>query len=157
MSADWIAADWPAPKTVIAGTTLRNGDIASLDLPGEPCWLNQVHGTDVVLAARYDTPPNADACVGRHPGDVCVVRNGRLSSRAVLFRRRHRDCRGTRRLARAGRRRAGGDGGPDGARCRQPDGVVRPGHIAAGVRGRRRSERRFCRAGSTGGRLFRSQ
>ncbi|MGI9237108.1 MAG: peptidoglycan editing factor PgeF [Woeseiaceae bacterium] len=74
MNADWIAADWPAPETVIAGTTLRSGDFASLDLPGEPCWLNQVHGANVVAAAHYDEPPIADASVSGKPGAVCVVR-----------------------------------------------------------------------------------
>lgn len=74
MSGDWIAADWPAPRSVIAGTTLRGGDIASLDLPGDPCWLQQVHGAGVVRVADYDAPPVADASLGRAPGDVCVVR-----------------------------------------------------------------------------------
>ena len=74
MSADWIPADWPAPDWIVAGTILRTGRLASLELPGEPCWLNQVHGADVVTASRYDTPPDADACIGHQPGDVCVVK-----------------------------------------------------------------------------------
>lgn len=74
MSADWIRADWPAPDTIIAGTTLRNGDLAALDLPGQPCWLNQVHGADVVAAGRFDAPPQADGSIGRNAGDVCVIR-----------------------------------------------------------------------------------
>lgn len=74
MSMDWIAADWPAPANVVAGTTLRSGDIAALHLPGELCWLNQVHGTEVVRAAGYEEPPEADASVAREPGCVCVVR-----------------------------------------------------------------------------------
>lgn len=74
MSDGWIAADWPAPATVIAGTTLRSGDFTTLDLPGKPCWLNQVHGADVVMARHHDVPPTADASVGRAPGAVCVVR-----------------------------------------------------------------------------------
>ncbi|MGI9248596.1 MAG: peptidoglycan editing factor PgeF [Woeseiaceae bacterium] len=74
MSVDWIPADWPAPETVVAGTTLRSGGIASLDLPGEPCWLNQVHGAHVIATGSYEKPPDADASVGRNPGDVCVVR-----------------------------------------------------------------------------------
>ena len=74
MNSDWIAADWPAPGTVIAGTTLRSGSLESLRLPGEPCCLNQVHGANVVTAGRYVTPPNADASVSRMPGHVCVVR-----------------------------------------------------------------------------------
>ncbi len=74
MSADWIAPDWPAPDSVIAGTTLRHGRLDSLALPGEPCFLEQVHGAAVVIAADYASPPEADACVGRSPGDVCAVR-----------------------------------------------------------------------------------
>lgn len=74
MSADWIAANWPAPASIIAGTTLRHGDIASLELPGEPCWLNQVHGANVIAVGPYESPPDADASVGRKAGDVCVVR-----------------------------------------------------------------------------------
>ena len=74
MSGDWIPADWPAPDSIVAGTTLRNGNIASLGLPGEPCWLNQVHGVNVVAAGHYESPPDADASVGRKVGDVCVVR-----------------------------------------------------------------------------------
>lgn len=74
MSTNWIAADWPAPASVIAGTVLCNGDIADLKLPGEPSWLQQVHGADVVAAGSYDVPPQADASVGQRSGDVCVVR-----------------------------------------------------------------------------------
>lgn len=74
MSADWIPANWPAPENIVAGTTLRTGSIASLKLPGEPCWLNQVHGAEVVAAGHFDVRPDADASVGNEPGDVCVVR-----------------------------------------------------------------------------------
>jgi len=75
MNADWIAADWPAPSTVIAGTTLRTGSLESLHLRGEPCWLNQVHGANVVAAGHYVTLPDADASVSGMPGHVCVVRS----------------------------------------------------------------------------------
>ena len=74
MSTDWIRADWPAPDTILAGTTLRNGDLASLELPGQPCWLKQVHGADVVVAGHFDEPPEADGSIGRSSKDVCVVR-----------------------------------------------------------------------------------
>ncbi len=74
MSADWIAADWPAPDSVIAGTALRGKSLDTLGLPGEPCFLKQVHGAKVVVAAAYASPPEADASVGRLPGDVCAVR-----------------------------------------------------------------------------------
>ncbi len=74
MTALWIPAEWPAPTNILAGTTLRGGDIEQLELPGAPCWLTQVHGAAVVPVGRYDTPPEADALVGRTPGDVCAVR-----------------------------------------------------------------------------------
>lgn len=71
---DWIAADWPAPEKIVAGTTLRNNDLSSLPLPGEVCWLNQVHGKDVVTAGPFETPPEADGSAGRGAGYVCAVR-----------------------------------------------------------------------------------
>jgi polyphenol oxidase len=45
-------------------------------LPGEPAWLNQVHGSVVIdaagaFAARH--PPDADASVSAQPGVVCVI------------------------------------------------------------------------------------
>lgn len=96
----WIAADWPAPATVHAGVTTRQGGVSKaaytslnlaghvgdspaavaenrarlqrrLDLPAEPTWLQQVHGTQVCsLPARGTT---ADACISRRTGQVCVV------------------------------------------------------------------------------------
>ena len=74
MSDEWIPADWPAPGNIVAGTTLRTGDIAAVGLPGRPCWLNQLHGTFVVGVDSFDTPPDADASVGSRTGDVCVVK-----------------------------------------------------------------------------------
>ena len=74
MNPQWIPATWPAPGKIVAGTTLRGGDIEALNLPGRPCWLTQVHGKGVVQVARYDKPPVADASIGREPGDVCAVR-----------------------------------------------------------------------------------
>lgn len=73
MSA-WIPADWAAPDNIVAGTTLRNESIDDCEIPGEPCWLNQVHGAQVVAAADYDTPPDADASVSAEAGRICVVR-----------------------------------------------------------------------------------
>lgn len=74
MSGSWIAADWSAPDSVIAGTTLRDGSFDDLALAGHPCWLNQVHGADVVIARKYATPPDADAAIGCSSDDICVVR-----------------------------------------------------------------------------------
>lgn len=100
MIADWIRPDWPAPARVRALSTTRCGGVGgqpydSLNLgthvgdlpasvaanrailrgvlPGEPYWLNQVHGTRVVDAACPDGVPDADASVSRRPGAVCVV------------------------------------------------------------------------------------
>jgi YfiH family protein len=70
--SDWIAADWAAPSQIIAGTSLRSADV--VDLPGEPCWLNQVHGTHVVTAGHFDEPPQADASVKGSDPFLCVVR-----------------------------------------------------------------------------------
>lgn len=75
MNADWIAADWPRAGSVVAGTTLRTGRLEDLELAGEPCWLNQVHGVEVVLARRYPTPPEADASISRDASHICVVRS----------------------------------------------------------------------------------
>lgn len=98
----FMAADWPAPEWIIAGTTLRGGAAdgdprgafnfgvqvgdqpdrvaanrrllrQSLALPGEPAWLRQVHGTVVVDADATCEEPEADAAVGRDPATVCAV------------------------------------------------------------------------------------
>lgn len=73
-NAEWIAADWPAPDTIVAGTTLRDTRIEDLELPGRPCWLEQVHGSDIVPAADYATRPRADGSVSNNPLHSCVVR-----------------------------------------------------------------------------------
>lgn len=105
MSSDWITADWPAPANIVAGTTTRRGGVSSgryaslnlgahigdqpehvvenrrrfvamCDLPGEPCWLRQVHGIQVVCAGATDVdggPPQADAAIGRGIGDSCAI------------------------------------------------------------------------------------
>lgn len=70
---DWIAADWPAPDNIIAGTTLRSNELSTLPVPGEYCWLKQVHGAKVVTAVSYETPPEADASVSGAENQVCVV------------------------------------------------------------------------------------
>ena len=98
----WITPSWPAPPAVCAVTTTRSngtsrapyaslnlgagtGDApaavarnralvrSALGLAHEPCWLDQVHGSDVVPAARYDSPPRADASVGDAGSPPCAV------------------------------------------------------------------------------------
>jgi YfiH family protein len=99
----WIEPDWPAAAHVHVLSTLRGGGVsegphASLNLaahvgdrpeavaanrlllreaarlPGEPLWLEQVHGTEVVRhPGSAGTPPRADAAVTFEPGRVCAV------------------------------------------------------------------------------------
>lgn len=100
-----VAADWPAPPGVRALTTtrlgpgsspppfdrfnlgLRSGDDpanaltnrarlrAALALPGEPAWLQQVHGAGVVRldAAPEGAEPEADAAATDVPGVVLAI------------------------------------------------------------------------------------
>ena len=98
----WITPDWPAPANVKAAATLRTGGVSqepfaslnlgshvgddaaavaenrrllktALQLPAEPAWLNQVHGTNVVIANSQSSPPTADASVAHEANQVCVV------------------------------------------------------------------------------------
>ena len=98
-----LMADWPAPGNVRAFTTLRSGPGVSpapfdrfnfglrsgdnpgnalenrrilrreLDLPGEPHWLNQVHGTEVVSVAALDGSVTGDASVTSCAGAVLAI------------------------------------------------------------------------------------
>lgn len=104
-SLEWIVPDWPdVPPNVRALATQRTGGVsvgsyamlnlalhvgddpaavaanrarlrAAAGLPAEPLWLEQVHGTDVVVhaGATPEHPPRADAAVAFEPGRVCVV------------------------------------------------------------------------------------
>jgi YfiH family protein len=101
--ASWLRADWPAPVGVVAGTSLRTGGVSTgrynslnlgphvgdessnvaenrrrfleaCDLPQEPVWLSQVHGTRVIIdPSAYGNPPRADAVLSRSAGAVCAV------------------------------------------------------------------------------------
>ena len=95
-----IVPDWPAPANVKALQTTRQGGISvapydSLNLglhvgddpvrvnrnrqslaplmPSEPVWLEQVHGTVVANADAAGCRVQADACIARNRGSVCVV------------------------------------------------------------------------------------
>ncbi len=97
-----IIPDWPAPAGVHAAFSLRHhgasegpyssanmaahvGDElprveenrrrlrAELDLPGEPVWLNQVHGTVVADLDADERPLSADGALTRNAGVVCAV------------------------------------------------------------------------------------
>ncbi len=98
----WLVPDWPAPPNVRALTSLRSGGVSrspydSLNLadhvgdatgavaenrarllrvtgvPAEPCWLAQVHGTNVVAADDWRPDVEADAVYATVPGRVCAV------------------------------------------------------------------------------------
>ena len=98
--ADLLAPAWPAPVNVRAWQTLRSGGCSPAPwdsfnlgdhvgddaqrvasnraalravLPGEPLWLQQVHG---IVAVDADSTANicaADAAFSRQPGRVCAV------------------------------------------------------------------------------------
>jgi YfiH family protein len=103
---DLIHAAWPAPACVRAVATTRTGGVSigpfaslnlgdhvnddrsavrrnrallndALELPGEPAWLKQVHGADVVTldaaVSASERRQTADAAVTCTPGVVCAV------------------------------------------------------------------------------------
>lgn len=98
----WLEPDWPAPGHVRVISTLRTGGVSSgpyaslnlaahvgdreeavtenrrrlraaADLPGEPLWLRQVHGSDVLLHEGTAAGRSADSAVAFEPGRVCAV------------------------------------------------------------------------------------
>ncbi len=102
MLVNWIIPNWPAPTAIKAVSTLRSGGVSQspffsfnlgnyvgddpmsvaenrirlnrgLELPSEPCWLNQVHGSSVIQAGRNLTNNIADASYTRDKGVVCAV------------------------------------------------------------------------------------
>ncbi len=95
-----IIPDWPAPHRVKALQTTRVGGVSAAPydslnlgdhvgdlplavahnrqllsalLPGEPVWLKQVHGTEVVNADAASCLPQGDAAVATRRGAVCAV------------------------------------------------------------------------------------
>ncbi len=98
----FIPPDWPAPTNVRAFSTTRAGGVSrgayasfnlgdhvgddpaavgrnrellrtALALPAEPVWLRQVHGTQVINAARDGAHAEADGAWSAQPGVVCAV------------------------------------------------------------------------------------
>jgi len=94
--------DWPAPASVKALQTTRNGGVSqapyasfnlglhtndapeavrenrarlATHLPNEPVWLEQIHSADVLVLSgeHFSRPPRADAVVCRIPGQVCAI------------------------------------------------------------------------------------
>ena len=95
-----IIPDWPAPANVKSLQTTRHGGISAAPydtlnlglhvgddpvrvnrnrqllaplMPSEPVWLEQVHGTVVANADAAGCRVQADACIARHRGAVCVI------------------------------------------------------------------------------------
>jgi len=97
-----LEPQWPAPRAVRAGFTLRGGGVsggpyaslnlgtrvgddaaavvenrrrlrAGLRLPGEPEWVEQVHGIGVLDLDAPERANVADAVIARRRGQVCVV------------------------------------------------------------------------------------
>lgn len=98
----WIEADWPAPPGIRALTTTRLGGFSqppydslnlgtnsgdaldavalnrsglgkALGLREPPCWLQQVHGTQVIRLEEAGLDDCADASVTSEPNNVCAV------------------------------------------------------------------------------------
>ncbi|EAT11562.1 peptidoglycan editing factor PgeF [Bermanella marisrubri] len=94
------SADWPVPKHIKTLITTRDGGVSSAPydslnlghhveddpqavkenrsrlyqhLPGEPAWLQQVHGTVVVDANTAQSGIEADAVFSDSPAAVCAV------------------------------------------------------------------------------------
>ena len=102
-SGSLIVPDWPLPSGVRSLITTRRGGVSAAPfdsfnlathvadaasavaanrarlaqcLPGEPVWLEQVHGVQVSDADAYvpgTPPPCADAAIARRAGVVCAV------------------------------------------------------------------------------------
>lgn len=97
---EWIVPDWPAPPGVRSLVTTRAGGVSAAPfdsfnlglatgdapdavrenrrllrtvLPGEPAWLRQVHGAEVVDAHAALDRPSADAAVAKRAGIVCAI------------------------------------------------------------------------------------
>ena len=98
MTANWLAADWPAPDFIKAGTTTRQGGLSKepydsfnlathvgddnalveknrskLNVPNSPQWLEQIHSTRAVLLPNNETIPKADAVYTFEKNIVCSV------------------------------------------------------------------------------------
>lgn len=68
-----IVPAWPAPLSVRAfQSTVISG--LPIDLPSDPCWLEQVHGRQVVRPAQAQQGLTGDAAVTTDAGTVLAIR-----------------------------------------------------------------------------------
>ncbi|MDD1783006.1 peptidoglycan editing factor PgeF [Enterovibrio sp. ZSDZ35] len=101
---NWIQPDWPAPANVKAVSTTREGGVSMppfdslnlgnhvgdnpehvaqnrsvladmMNMPSQPAWLNQIHGTEVMTLPLSSASgvPDADASFTAVPDHACVV------------------------------------------------------------------------------------
>ena len=100
MNLNFITPDWPAPRNVKSLITTRAGGVSQgvyqglnlgdhvgdswvdvaqnrtlvrEELPSEPLWLKQVHGTTVAYADQLKEIVEADAAMARRANTVCTV------------------------------------------------------------------------------------
>ena len=102
MANQYFIPDWPAPKNVRSAISLRTGGVsegpfnsnnlalhvedtpahvlanrqalvAALNLPCDPLWLEQVHGTDIVYVPKAQGVPSADGSYTDTASTVCAV------------------------------------------------------------------------------------
>jgi YfiH family protein len=81
----FIQPEWPAPAKIKAYTSLRQSEVSDangikkpelkqiLNLPQEPVWIKQVHGTNAVKAIPENQATEADAIFTDKPETVCLV------------------------------------------------------------------------------------
>ena len=98
----WLKADWPAPEWIHAGTTIRIGGVSKspygtfnlalhvgdekqdvltnrqklieyLNLTSEPCWINQVHASNIINAHCDRPVQTADGSFTGSKCTTCVV------------------------------------------------------------------------------------
>lgn len=73
-----IEPDWPLDRRIGAFTTTRDGGDApravAAELPAEPCWLEQVHGTQVIHLADWRAGIQADAAWTDRAAEVVVIK-----------------------------------------------------------------------------------
>ncbi len=98
----WLWANWPAPKHVRAGTSIRIGGFSKkpynelnlaqhvgdstdhvkknrdtliyyLGLQSEPIWLNQTHSSEIILLDTNPENRNADGSVATKQNKICTV------------------------------------------------------------------------------------
>ncbi len=100
MTSNWIYPDWPTPKHVKSLVSTRQGGVSCggyaglnlgdhvgdhrinvtknrallrAQLPSEPVWIQQVHGTTVVNADEVHGAVKADATVARQAHHICAI------------------------------------------------------------------------------------